>query len=195
MIRFFLFVLFILFVLSVNAQSVEETKDFIKLKCEQLKLSETYYNYNTNKICYTYWSFYFFMNFLVVNRQDQNSSQISCIDLKNIKAVEYDSNYSANESLVFSKYSNLYSSKKKQMLLYINHSIYVPHSLYKFNSDNDLWDFLLPKNPKKRFLPSNELSIKIGIENFTIENFIKFKKALKHLVKLNGGKIIDDDMF
>lgn len=170
----------ILFTKVCFSQTIEETKEYIILK---MKNVNTEYSIFSNQKTTIYFEFY--KNFLLIKdiynkNNDFNGFKYRIIDLKKIKSFNFDKNtYQILGKTFIEKY------------IVIDLGEDFPYCIEKNTEANFIID------SKSEFelyqLHYNcPNPIRIKYESTDLENEQKITKAFKHLVKLYGGKIIDD---
>ena len=182
------------------SQTKKETEDFIKLKLDQLELrvemnfpntvnpttiSSDYFtfennhisiqhnNYATKKISNNFYDKYDI-------EIDENLSDWVWVELKKIKSIEI-KRIPKNEVI---NYEGIIILKGDDI------NPYYYRYVGKNRLNKNLSYFIAPKEFKEK--PHGIGTITISFLNYNEEIISKLKKAFSHLVKLNGGQIIDD---
>ena len=189
--KIFITILLVCCTFSVFSQTAEETKEYIKLKSKSFDLGYSSDNIGDKfypKIINNY-NFEFYDKYLIIERNnmfetavannwDISSTDYICIELKKIKSIIYEKDRNSKE----------WDSKGT---IYINND--ADEFPYVFNNQKKymVTSFLSSKD-KESLKYEKILPIRISVRKYDEQTFIKLKKAFKHLVELNGGKIIDD---
>ncbi len=200
--------IFLIFIfISLNAfgyaQSLKDTKDFIKLKLDELKLRiEVRYPKTINPTTISSDNVDFNKNYMIIQHNTYNHKKSTSfnnidkyeidlnniqkdwiwVDLRKIKIISFekiDKDESFNIGGLISFNGDLSNN-------YYNHYYgedAINKSISAFNKDSKITD-----------LPNESGPIEIRFLNYNLETLNKIKNAFKHLVKLSGG-VITDDLF
>ena len=175
-----LILIIILFAKVCFSQTMEETKEYIILK---MKNVNTEYSIIPNQKTFVYFEFY--KNFLLVKEvyninNEYGGFKYRIVNLKNIKSFNFENDKWEFKDKSFN-YKTIVIDLGEEYPLCLEKNIDAIQTIVT-KSEYELY--------KLHFSCSNPIRIKY--QSNDIENEIKTTKAFKHLVKLYGGKIIDD---
>ena len=197
------FITSILICSTFNAfcQTVEETKEFIKMKLDELKLRiEIQYPKTFNPTTLSSDVIYFDKSFMGINHTyykhkkiesnysgdryeiaiDINLNEVLWVNLKNIKSIKIEKSEKIDNINMWGKIIFKGDESKPYYYDYYGENAFIKY----FNFFNNATQFKETQNGIN--------AIEIRFLNYNEENLNKLKKAFSHLIKLNGGQIIDD---
>lgn len=161
-------------------QTIDETKEYIILK---MKNVNTEYSIISKQKTFVYFEFY--KKYLLIKEvfnfnNEYDGFKYRIVDLKNIKSFKFN-----NEKWEFNgksfNYKTIVIDLGEEYPLCLEKNIDANQTI-DTKSEYELY--------KLHYSCSNP--IRINYESSDLENEQKITKAFKHLVKLYGGKIIDD---